>query len=441
MPVLPLFLPPLPLHPPQILPSPRPTSGPQALNTAAKPPLTDRSQLVLCPSPAPVHPSAIDTIRALYSHSNAAVNHGVCSHSLGRAATAVLNDARARVANILNVADPREIVFSNSTTSATYLVATSLCSTLRKGDEILLAINTPDNVARIWHHVAARNHITIRPVLADLSNGARFTFIDFASLISSRTRAVILPLFCPITGAQAELQELSQFFRSINIPVIVDAADALAVTRLDVRAIHTCDLLVANAQPAGAPTGAVLYGRLEILERLPPAEGGEHALSPGRGPLDISQAQDSWGAPPERFEAGQPPLAEAAGIAAALPTHMTSINDIQTANSKLVHTLVQALQHIDGLHSHIALPQDNDVRLPAVCFDLNGVSPSVVVEELASRGVLAIAGTHGARLAHARGLDVEETVRVEFCARHHTEKDVLRFAQELKATVRVLTQV
>lgn len=254
--------------------------------------------------------AVIDALVHYYERDNSNVHRGL--HALSMRATDAYEGARSRVARFINAADPAEIIFTRGTTESINVVARSYAARLKAGDVILTTEMEHHSNLVPWQQAAKASGATLRyvPVLGANAEGG----LDLAALDQLLTPQVKIFAFTHISNTLATINpvaELCRRARAVGALTVIDAAQSVGHSPLDVSALG-CDFLAFSGHKMCGPTGiGVLYGRRALLDQLAPAEtGGGMVVS-----VDYEGAR--WKPSPERFEAGTPNVAGAIGLGAA----------------------------------------------------------------------------------------------------------------------------
>jgi len=343
--------------------------------------------------------SAMDHYYRTY-HAN--VHRGV--HRLSEEATNAYEGARARIAAFINAPDPAQVIFTSNATEGFNLVAYSWGrANLRAGDEILLT--EMEHHANIipWQIIAQEKEAVVRYVPC-LEDGT----LDLASLLhllTEQTRLFSFTAVSNVLGTINPVRKLVEAAHAVGALAMVDAAQHAPHLPLDVQALD-CDFLAFTGHKMCGPTGiGILYGKLDLLETMPPFMGGGDMIR--RVTLDGS----SWNDLPWKFEAGTPKIAEAIGLGAAvdyLSTH--GLDAIHAHEQELTGYALEALSEVPEL---TLLGPPAAQRSSLAAFTLEGVHPHDVAELLDKEGVAVRAGHHCAMPLHHR-LGINASARASF---------------------------
>jgi cysteine desulfurase / selenocysteine lyase len=253
--------------------------------------------------------SVIDTVSAYLSLGTANVHRGV--HYLSEQATQAYEKSRRTVQDFINAARQEEIIFTSGATAALNLVAYSYGrQVLKPGDEILLTEMEHHSDIVPWQLIAKETGAVIKvgPILDDGS----LDLDAWKKLISPKTKIAAFVYISNSLGIINPVAEMIRFAKEHGVTTVVDAAQAMAHTRVDVQELG-CDFLAFSGHKMFAATGVgVLYGRYELLESMPPFLGGGDMIR------SVSFEGSTFSPPPARFEAGTPPIAEVLSLTPAI---------------------------------------------------------------------------------------------------------------------------
>ena len=367
--------------------------------------------------------AVIDAVDHYETHLHANVHRGV--HTLSQLATDAFEGARDRVRRFLNAASVREIIFVRGTTEAINLVAQSWGrGRLGPDDEIIVsALEHHANLVP-WQMLAAAAGARLRVIPIDEYGQIRFE--AFQALLNERTRLVAITHVSNALGTIVPLQRVIAAAHHVGVPVLVDGAQAVAHTQVDVRALD-CDFYCFSGHKLYGPTGiGVLYGREALLEAMPPWQGGGDMIR------SVTFERSTWNDLPHKFEAGTPNISGAIGLAAAMDYLETlGINNVAAHEHELLAAATSALMRIPGVHIH-GTAED---KAGILSFTLKGVHPHDLGTVLDHEGVAIRAGHHCAMPLMAL-LGLPATARASFGC-YNTLEDV----EQLEAAVRKAVEV
>jgi cysteine desulfurase / selenocysteine lyase len=363
--------------------------------------------------------AVIDALVRYYEHDNANVHRGI--HELSNRASAAYEASRARAARFINARSVDEIVFTRGTTEAINLVAAGWGRKfLKAGDKVLLTEMEHHSNIVPWHILAEKIGIQLvfLPVTGDRG------LLDLGHLDEWLTRDIKLFAFTHISntlGTVNPVAELCARARALGITTLVDAAQSAGHRPLDVQEIG-CDFLALSSHKMCGPTGVgVLYGRLELLEKMDPYQGGGDMIS------SVDYFRSTWNKVPHKFEAGTPNIGDVIAFHAAMD-YLDEIGreKIAAHDLELSAYAYERLKELTG----IRLFGPEKGRAGLVSFLLKDVHAHDVVTFADQRGV-ALRGGHHCNQPLMKKLGVESTTRASFYF-YNTEAEVDRFVEVLK---------
>ncbi len=345
--------------------------------------------------------AVLDAERAFYERHNSAAHRG--AHLLGEEATDAYESARARVATFVG-ADPGEIVFTKNATEAINLVAYAMSNagSVGPGDEIL--VSELEHHANLvpWQQLCERTGATLRWFRVT-PEGTLDLDLD---LITERTKIVAVTHQSNVTGAIPPVAEIARAAHEQGALVLADGAQSVPHQPVDVAALGV-DFLAFSGHKMLGPYGiGVLFGRAEALEAMPP-------FLTGGSMIEVVRMEGStFLPPPQRFEPGVPPAAQAVGLAAACD-YLTALGmqNVAAHEEALTAYALETLSELGGVR--ILGPLTTKDRGGAVSFDVTGVHPHDVGQILDEFGVAVRADHHCAWPLH-RALGVAASTRASF---------------------------
>jgi cysteine desulfurase / selenocysteine lyase len=251
----------------------------------------------------------IDALVDYYSHYNSNVHRGV--HHLSQVATDAYEGARQKMATLMNAPSASEIIFTRGTTESINLIAYSFGEAfVNEGDEIIIsAIEHHSNIVP-WQLLCQRKKAFLK-VIPVLDNGV-LDLEKYQELFTNRTKLVAV---CHISNALGTINPIDEMIRmahEYSVPVLIDGAQGLPHGSVDVQELG-CDFYCFSGHKMYGPTGiGGFYGRLELLDQMPPYQGGGEMIK------DVSFAKTTFNDVPYKFEAGTPNIADAIGLTAAV---------------------------------------------------------------------------------------------------------------------------
>jgi cysteine desulfurase/selenocysteine lyase len=343
----------------------------------------------------------IETLSGFYLSDNANIHRGV--HHLSERATSRYEAARSRVAHFLHAASASEIVFTRGTTEAINLVAQSWGrGALAPGDEVLVTTMEHHSNLVPWQLLCAATGAILRAV--PVTDRGELEPEAVERLLTDRTRIFALTHVSNVLGTINPVRELIALARARDVVTLVDGAQAVPHLPVDVQALD-CDFYVFSGHKVYGPTGiGVLYGRYDLLEQMPPWQGGGSMIAA------VRLEESTYAPPPARFEAGTPPIAEAIGLAAALDyVEEVGLGAIGEWEERLLHRATECMREVPG----VVVVGNADAKASVLSFTVQGVHPHDVAAVLDDLGVAVRAGHHCAQPLMER-FGLPATVRASF---------------------------
>jgi len=250
----------------------------------------------------------IDAIDEYYERDHSNVHRG--AHELGYRATEAYEASRRTVASHIGATDPAELIFTRGTTEAINLVASSWGSTLREGDEIVLTVMEHHSNIVPWQLLADRSGVVLRYV--DVTDDGRLCLDDYERLVTERTQLIGVTHVSNTLGVVNPVREIARIAHDHGALCLIDGAQAAPHKAIDVQALGA-DFYAFSGHKMCGPTGiGALWARRELLESMPPYQGGGEMISA------VTLEGSTWAALPNKFEAGTPNIAGAIGFAEAV---------------------------------------------------------------------------------------------------------------------------
>ncbi|MCB1596321.1 MAG: cysteine desulfurase [Gammaproteobacteria bacterium] len=364
----------------------------------------------------------IDTISRYYTQDHANVHRGV--HTLSHRATDIYEGARESVRSFINARSTREIVFTRGTTEAINLVAATLGQRLTAGDEILISEMEHHSNIVPWQMLCERRGTILRVV--PINDEGELLFDEYEKLLGKRTRLVAITHVSNALGSVNPVRQVIASAHVRGIPVLIDGAQAIAHQGVDVQALD-CDFYAFSGHKMCGPTGiGVLYGREELLETLPPYQGGGDMI------LTVSFSGTTYNELPYRLEAGTPHIAGAAGLGAAVDyLRQVGMGNIASHEADLLTYASNALSALPGLR----LVGTAAHKAGVVSFNVDGIHPHDVGTVLDQHGVAIRAGHHCAMPVMER-FGIPGTARASF-AFYNTRAEIDQMIDALRLAIRM----
>jgi cysteine desulfurase / selenocysteine lyase len=362
----------------------------------------------------------IDAVSNAYGHEYANVHRGL--HHLSNLATANFEKAREKVRAFINARSDEEIVFTRNATEAINLVASSFGRPrIGAGDEILLTIMEHHSNIVPWHFIRERQGAVLK--WAPVSDEGEFLLDEFEKLITPRTKMIAVTQMSNVLGTIVPVKEVVKIAHAHGIPVLVDGAQGAVHRPVDVQDLD-CDFYAFTGHKLYGPTGiGVLYGKKELLDEMPPYQGGGEMIG------YVTTDEITYGKPPHRFEAGTPAIVQAIGLGAAID-YVESIGRARIAahEEALLAYAMERLGELNWLKIFGRAKGKGSI----ISFEVDGAHAHDVSTILDRYGVAVRAGTHCCEPLLAR-FGVTSTCRASF-AMYNSFEEVDRLVDALHKT-------
>jgi cysteine desulfurase/selenocysteine lyase len=350
-------------------------------------------------------------------HSHANVHRGV--HALSQAATSAYEGARERIRRFINARSTREIVLVRGTTEAINLVAQAYARPrFAPGDEILItALEHHANIVP-WQMVCEQTGCTLK--VAPIDRRGELLYEEFVRLLGPRTRLVAIAHVSNALGTVLPVKRMIEAAHARGAVVLVDGAQAVPHTRVDVRALGA-DFYAFSGHKVYGPTGiGVLYGREELLAAMPPWQGGGEMI------LTVSFEKTTYNDLPWKFEAGTPNISGAVGLAAAMDyLEGLGIEAVAAHEGRLLALATAELARLPG----IELIGTAAHKASVLSFTMAGVHAHDLGTILDTEGIAVRTGHHCA-MPVMTFFGIPATARASFAC-YNTEDDVARLVAGL----------
>jgi len=354
--------------------------------------------------------SVIDRLSYFYEHENSNVHRA--AHELAARATDAYESAREKTRRFLNAGAAREIVFVRGATEAINLVAQSWGRrNIQKDDEIVLTWMEHHANIVPWQMLCAEKGARLR--VAPVDNSGQIQLDEYEKLLGPKTRLVSIAHVSNALGTILPVQEMVEAAHRHGALALVDGAQAVSHMRVDVQAIN-CDFYVFSGHKVFAPTGiGVVYGKSEVLDNMPPWQGGGNMIQ------DVTFEKTIYQPPPQRFEAGTGNIADAVGLGAAIDyLDRVGIANVSRHEHMLLTYATAALLKIPGLRI-IGTARE---KAGVLSFVIDGFRTEEIGDYLNRKGI-AVRGGHHCAQPILRRFGLESTVRATL-ALHNTCEEI-----------------
>jgi len=329
--------------------------------------------------------AVIDALVGFYERDCSNIHRGV--HLLSERATSAYESSRSRIRRFLNAVDEKEIVFVRGATEGINLVAQSYGRThVGRGDEILISAMEHHSNIVPWQILCEEKGATLRVVPMDESG--EFQFDAFEKLLGPRTRLVSVTHVSNALGSVNPVRRIVELAHSLRVPVLIDGAQAVQHLKIDVQQLD-CDFYVISGHKMYGPTGVgILYGKSQILDAMPPYQGGGDMIS------SVTFEKTLYNKLPYKFEAGTPHIAGGIALGAAVDyLEAAGMDSIWRHETDLLSYGTKALSALPGLH----IVGEAQEKASVLSFTIEGIHPHDIGTILDQEGIAIRTGHHCAQ--------------------------------------------
>ena len=323
----------------------------------------------------------IDAISDYYKNYNSNIHRSV--YTLGDESEKIYEESKHLVKEFINANSHEEIIYTSGTTESVNFIARIIEQDVEDGDEIILTYMEHHANLVPWQQLAIRKNLTLR--FLDLDELGRININQLKELINDKTKIVSICHASNVLGNINPVYEIGSLLKDKDIYFVVDAAQSVPHMKIDVDKMN-CDFLAFSAHKMCGPTGiGVLYGKKNLLEKFDPVEFGGGMIGV------VEEKSSTWAILPDKFEAGTPLLAEAAGLGATIKyLDDIGLENIESYTKELTKYLYDELSKI----SNIKIYGTNEIsdRVSLVSFNLEGVHPHDLTSFLDEKGICIRAG-------------------------------------------------
>jgi cysteine desulfurase / selenocysteine lyase len=346
--------------------------------------------------------SVIVAMDQFYRRSNANIHRGV--HTLAEEATAMYEAARTKIARFINAPSPRQVIYTRNTTESINLVAhTWARANLKSGDLVILTEMEHHSNLVPWYILAEERGIRLEFI--SVTEAGLLDLESYRTLLAQGPKLVSFAQMSNVLGTINPAEEIIRRAHEAGAVTLVDAAQSVPHFRVDVQALDA-DFLAFSAHKMCGPTGiGALYGRLDLLEGMPPFLGGGDMIR------EVHLRSFKPNVLPYKFEAGTPAIAEAVGFGAAVEyLAEVGMDDIAQHEHEVTEYALERLEEIPGVTVYGPGARQ---RGGVTSFTLDGIHPHDVAQILDRDGVAIRAGHHCAQPLHEK-LGLPATSRASF---------------------------
>lgn len=363
----------------------------------------------------------IDAISDYYKNYNSNIHRSV--YTLGDESEKIYEESKHLVKEFINANSHEEIIYTSGTTESMNFIARIIEQDVEDGDEIILTYMEHHANLVPWQQLEIRKNLTLR--FLDLDELGRININQLKELINDKTKIVSICHASNVLGNINPVYEIGEILKDKNIYFVVDAAQSVPHLKIDVQKMN-CDFLAFSAHKMCGPTGiGVLYGKKHLLEKFDPVEFGGGMI----GVVEDNSA--TWAILPDKFEAGTPLLAQAAGLGATIKyLDNIGLENIEKYTKELTAYLYSELSKIENIE--IYGTKNIEDRVSLISFNLVGVHPHDLTSFLDAKGICIRAG-HQCTQPLLTKFGTYTVARVSLYL-YNTKEEIDFFIQTLKET-------
>jgi cysteine desulfurase/selenocysteine lyase len=365
----------------------------------------------------------LDAINKFYSKENANIHRGV--HFMSQKATTEYEESRKRIQKYINARKSEEIIFTKGTTDGINLVAYSYGELLQAGDEIIISAMEHHSNIVPWQMLCIRKGLGLR--IAPINKKGELLMEEFEKMLSKKTKLVAITHISNTLGTVNPVKEVIEKAHAVGAKVLIDGAQSIQHTRVDVKDLN-CDFYVFSSHKVFGPTGiGVLYGKEDILDRMPPYQGGGDMIS------RVTFERTTYNELPFKFEAGTPHIA--GGICLGKAFEFLESIDMSAAEKHerdLAKYAEDILDTFEGLH----IIGEAKNKTSVVSFTVDGLHPFDIGTLLDKQGIAVRTGHHCTQPL-MDFYKIPGTVRASF-AFYNTRQEIDTFVAALEKSISML---
>ncbi len=365
----------------------------------------------------------IDKLVEFYTTMNANIHRGV--HFLSEISTKEFEDARAKIKNFINAKSEKEIIFTKGTTDSLNLAAIAFGrGKLKSGDEIIITGMEHHSNIVPWQLIAKEKNIKLRVI--PITDKGEIIFEEFEKMINEKTKLVSVVYVSNSLGTVNPVEKIIETSHKFDIPVILDAAQAIQHLNIDVQKLD-CDMLAFSGHKIYGPTGiGILYGKEKLLNELPPYQGGGDMIA------KVTFEETTFNSLPYKFEAGTSNIADAIGLGTAIDyVSIIGIDAIARHEGELLDYATDRISELP----EIKIIGQAKKKSSVLSFVIQNIHPHDVGTFLDFEGVAIRTGHHCTQPVMDR-YNIPATSRASF-AMYNTKEEVDTLVNSLKKIIEV----
>jgi cysteine desulfurase/selenocysteine lyase len=365
----------------------------------------------------------IDSISKYYSYENANIHRGV--HFLSQEATTAYENARETIQSYIHAAESCEVIFTKGTTDSINLVAFSLGETLHSGDEILISYMEHHSNIVPWQMLCERKGLVLKVI--PIHENGELNMEEFDNLLSEKTKLLSITHVSNTLGTINPVENLIKKAHAVGAKVLIDGAQSIQHFPIDVQVLD-CDFFAFGGHKVYGPTGVgVLYGKKELLESLPPYQGGGDMIA------KVSFEKTTYNELPHKFEAGTPHIS--GGIALGKAFEFMQQLNIQDV-IEYEHSLLVYAEEVMSTFNDVRIIGTASNKASVVSFVVDNVHPFDIGTLLDKQGIAVRTGHHCTQPL-MDFYQIPGTIRASF-ALYNTKAEIDLFATALERSIQML---
>ena len=364
----------------------------------------------------------IESINKYYSEYNANIHRGI--HTLAEKATQEYEKTRKTVSKFINSRSEKEVIFTRGTTEGINLIASSFVKNfIKKGDEIIISEMEHHSNIVPWQMICEENGIILKTI--NIFENGEIDLDNFKELISNKTKFLSIVHTSNTLGTINPIKEMIEICKKNNINTMIDGAQASAHSKIDVQDLN-CDFFVLSAHKMYGPTGVgIVYGKEEILEKMPPYMGGGEMIK------DVNFKKTTYNELPYKFEAGTPNIGDVIGFNEALSfINNIGLDNISLYEKELKNYASNLFNKIEGIN----IIGNSKNKIGIFSFTMDKIHYYDLGLLLDSKGIAIRTGHHCTQPLMDK-FNLEGTARVSL-AIYNTKNEIDYFVEKLKQLIK-----
>ena len=356
--------------------------------------------------------SVINAIKDYYENDHSNVHRGV--HTLSVRATEAYENARAKVAEFLNLPNKHQIIFTKGTTDSVNLIASSVTNLIQEDDEILITSMEHHSNIVPWQELCKRTGAVLKVI--PINENGELMIEEYKNMVSEKTKLISVVHLSNTLGTINPIEDIIEFAKSNDVITVIDGAQAAGHLPIDVQKLD-CDFYLFSGHKIFGPTGiGVLYGKEEILNKMDPYQFGGEMI------LKVTFEETTYNDLPHKYEAGTPNIAGAVGIGASIDFINGLDRDLAHEHEMSLHDYaLEQLEKIEG----VRIIGNSKNKSSIISFVVDGIHPHDIGTIINQKGIAVRTGHH-CTMPLMDFYGIPGTVRASFSIyNNHSEVDKL----------------